>query len=280
MLKFLNVSLLSFLCIQTETLEKKFISKCTMEKLYSIKCSKLCMETQQNHHRSSFIVLTFLFMSLVIVYFQMHDKAVVLYAELAEIAVNSFLISKDSPVMEPVRLHNGAEENKDALRKSRGEEDEDFQILEYQAQKGNAAAMYKIGIFYYFGLRGLRRDRAKALSWFLKAVEKGEPKSMELLGEMYARGAGVERNYTKALEWLTLASQRLFSAYNGMGYLYVKGYGVEKKNYSKVRLSCIYMYMYIGFLNTIASLPVREKGCCISFYCIIPCFFISHLTYI
>ncbi|XP_047941801.1 ERAD-associated E3 ubiquitin-protein ligase component HRD3A-like [Salvia hispanica] len=167
---------------------------------------------------------------------EMHEKAVKLYAELAEVAVNSFLISKDSPVIEPVRIHTGAEENKEALRKSRGEDDEDFQILEYQAQKGNAGAMYKIGIFYYFGLRGVRRDHAKALRWFSKAVEKGEPRSMELLGEIYARGAGVERNYTKALEWLTLASrQQLYSAYNGMGYLYVKGYGVEKKNYTKAK---------------------------------------------
>ncbi|KAG8388040.1 hypothetical protein BUALT_Bualt02G0083800 [Buddleja alternifolia] len=167
---------------------------------------------------------------------EMHDKAVKLYAELAEVAINSFLISKDSPVIEPIRIHNGAEENKEALRKSRGEEDEDFQILEYQAQKGNAGAMYKIGIFYYFGLRGVRRDHARALWWFSKAVERGEPRSMELLGEIYARGAGVERNYTKALEWLTLASrQQLYSAYNGMGYLYVKGYGVEKKNYTKAK---------------------------------------------
>ncbi|KAF3535169.1 hypothetical protein F2Q69_00024923 [Brassica cretica] len=111
----------------------------------------------------------------------MHDKAVKLYAELAETAVNSFLISKDSPVVEPTRIHSGTEENKGALRKSRGEEDEDFQILEYQAQKGNAAAMYKIGLFYYFGLRGLRHDHTKALHWFSKAVEKGEPRSMELI---------------------------------------------------------------------------------------------------
>ncbi|KAK3228295.1 hypothetical protein Dsin_008161 [Dipteronia sinensis] len=165
---------------------------------------------------------------------QMHEKAVKLYAELAEVAVNSFLISKDSPVVEPVRIHNGAEENKGALRKSRGEEDEAFQILVYQAQKGNAGAMYRIGLFYYFGLRGLRRDRAKALSWFSKAADKGEAQSMEFLGEIYARGAGVERNYTKALEWLTLAArQELYSAYNGMGYLHVKGYGVDKKNYTK-----------------------------------------------
>lgn len=196
----------------------------------------------------------------------MFDKAVKLYSELAEAAVNSFLISKDSPVIEPVRIHNGAEENKEALRKSRGEEDEDFQILEYQAQKGNSAAMYRIGLFYYFGLRGLRRDHAKALSWFLKALEKGEPRAMELLGEIYARGAGVERNYTKALEWLTRAAkQELYSAYNGMGYLYVKGYGVEKKNYTKVRIhvgsisisTCIYkLYAFLYFENYVMLLIV------------------------
>lgn len=166
----------------------------------------------------------------------MYEEAVKLYAELAKVAVNSFLITKDSPVIEPVRIHVGAEENKEALRKSRGEDDEDFQILEYQAQKGNAGAMYKIGVFYYFGLRGLRRDPSKALSWFLKAVEKGEPRSMELLGEIFVRGTGVDRNYTKALEWLTLAAkQQLFSAYNGIGYMYVKGYGVEKKNFTKAK---------------------------------------------
>ncbi|CAH2057256.1 unnamed protein product [Thlaspi arvense] len=129
-------------------------------------------------------------MALAYAYFrqEMYDKAVKLYAELAEIAVNSFLISKDSPVLEPVRIHSGAEENEDILRKSRGEEDEDFQILEYQAQKGNSGAMYRIGVFYYFGLRGVRRDHGKALSWFLKAVDMGEPKSMELLGRYMPEG--------------------------------------------------------------------------------------------
>ncbi|KAK6148147.1 hypothetical protein DH2020_019059 [Rehmannia glutinosa] len=167
---------------------------------------------------------------------EMHDKAVKLYAELAEVAVNSFLISKDSPVIEPIRIHNGAEENKEALRKSRGEEDEDFRFWSTRHKKGMQELCIKLEYFYYFGLRGVRRDHAKALRWFSKAVEKGEPRSMELLGEIYARGAGVERNYTKALEWLTLASrQQLYSAYNGMGYLYVKGYGVEKKNYTKAK---------------------------------------------
>ncbi|MED6137347.1 hypothetical protein PIB30_064147 [Stylosanthes scabra] len=52
----------------------------------------------------------------------MFEKAVKLYAKLAEVAVNSFLISKDSPItIEPIRLHNGAEENNEALRKSKGD---------------------------------------------------------------------------------------------------------------------------------------------------------------
>lgn len=180
----------------------------------------------------------------------MFDKAVKLYAELAEAAVASFLISKDPPVIEPIRIHSGTEENKEALRKSRGEDDEDFQITEYQAQKGNAAAMYRIGLFYYYGLRGVRRDHNKALYWFSKAVEKGEPKAMELLGEIYARGAGVERNYTKALEWLALASkQQHYSAYNGLGYLYVKGYGVEKKNLTKVMFVLLLFFLQVSYVT-------------------------------
>lgn len=185
---------------------------------------------------------------------QSYEKAVILYAELAEAAVNSFFISKDYPVTELVRIHNEAEENKSALRKFRGEDDEDFRILEYQAQKGDALAMYKIGLFYYHGLRGFKRDHHKAFTYFSKAVDKGEPRSMELLGEIYARGAGVEKNYTTSLEWLTLASkQQHCSAYNGIGYLYFKGYGVAQKNYTKVSLwllGCIFaeLYFYVDFL--------------------------------
>lgn len=81
--------------------------------------------------------------------------------------------------------------------------------------------------------------------FFFKAVEKGEPRSMELLGEMYASGTGVERNYTQAFKWLALASkQEVYSAYNGLGYLYLRGYGVEK-NYSKVRLPLNFLFIFM-----------------------------------
>lgn len=61
----------------------------------------------------------------------MHEEAVVLYAELAAVAMASFISSKDTPLMEPVRLNDGFEESRDALKKFRGEND-DFQFLEYQ----------------------------------------------------------------------------------------------------------------------------------------------------
>ncbi|PHT35808.1 hypothetical protein CQW23_23508 [Capsicum baccatum] len=41
-------------------------------------------------------------------------------------------------------------------------------------------------------------------------VEKGEPRSIEILGEIYARGDGAQRNFTKALEWLILASRVMY----------------------------------------------------------------------
>lgn len=181
----------------------------------------------------------------------MHDKAIQLYAEVAETAANSFLISIDSPMVEPIRIHRGTEENKHILRKFCGEDDEDFKIIEYQAQIGKPSAMYRIGMFYYFGMRGLRRDHVKAIYWFSKAVEKGELSSMLILGEIYARGAGVERNYTKAFECLTLAAEQgLYSAFSGLGYLCVKGYGVDK-NYTKVSfVPCCFIFPMLALFLT------------------------------
>lgn len=162
----------------------------------------------------------------------MHDKAAQLYAEVAEAALSNFLISKDFSTVAPLRIHRGAVEDEYVPRRFRGED----------AQIGMPSAMYKVGLFYYFSLRGLRHDHAKAVYWFSKAAEKGELRSMKILGEIYAQGTGVERNYTKAFECLTLAAEGgLDSAFTGLGYLYLKGYGVDK-NYTKVSLFLVASY--------------------------------------
>jgi hypothetical protein len=67
---------------------------------------------------------------------QMHEEAVKLYAELAATAMASFISSKDAPLMEPVQLNVGFEESRETLKKFRGEDDDDFQFLEYQVCMG------------------------------------------------------------------------------------------------------------------------------------------------
>jgi SEL1 protein len=71
----------------------------------------------------------------------MHEEAVKLYAELAATAMASFISSKDAPLMEPVQLNVGFEESRETLKKFRGEDDDDFQFLEYQVFMG--------GIFFH-----------------------------------------------------------------------------------------------------------------------------------
>lgn len=55
-----------------------------------------------------------------------------LYSELAAITMASFVSSREGPLLEYVRLNYGLEESKDVLKRFRGEEDDDFQFLEYQ----------------------------------------------------------------------------------------------------------------------------------------------------
>jgi len=125
-----------------------------------------------------------------------------------------------------------------------------FYFILFQARKGHPDFMFQLGAFYYYGLRGVRRDHSKALIWLLKAVEKGETRPFELIGEIYARGYGVERNYTKALEWFKAAAKRKqYSALNGIGFLYVKGQGVDGKNYTKVCLKGKLMLLLVGLIS-------------------------------
>ncbi|PWA41908.1 Sel1-like protein [Artemisia annua] len=117
---------------------------------------------------------------------------------------------KRLPMIEPARIHNRAEENKDALKKFSGEEDEDFRILKYWIQKGKAATMCKIDIFYYIGLRGVRRDYLRHFCGYRslytrvnKTVDKGEQGSSWLFKR--ATGANKDIPYLTRFAAVSLA---------------------------------------------------------------------------
>lgn len=67
-------------------------------------------------------------------------------------------------------------------------------------------AMSNLGIMLYFGEGGIRRDASKAAYWLGRAAEGGIAAAQEVLGEMYLRGVGVERDTAQGLALLEQAA--------------------------------------------------------------------------
>lgn len=132
------------------------------------------------------------------------------------------------------------------------------------ANQGYDKAMNNAGYMYRYGI-GVTKDMGKALEWFKKAAEQGDglyqanlantyhhigdytnafiwyskikifnPEARRMLGTYYFYGRGVEKDYTKALEYFTKSSETKYSQYY-LGLMYENGYGVEK-NYSEAAI--------------------------------------------
>ena len=103
---------------------------------------------------------------------------------------------------------------------------------EKAADAGNADAMNMIGQYYYYGL-GVEQDYAKAMECFEKAADAGNTTAMSNIGDLYNAGYGVEQDYVKAMEWHEKAADA-GEAYsmNAVGWYYKHGYGVEQ-DYAK-----------------------------------------------
>ena len=70
-----------------------------------------------------------------------------------------------------------------------------------QAEKGDAAAQYKLGLAYHIGVSPSGPDYAQAFSWFKKAADQGHAEAQFKIGEMHARGQGRPRNPKEAFAW-------------------------------------------------------------------------------
>jgi hypothetical protein len=103
------------------------------------------------------------------------------------------------------------------------------------AAKNNAIAEFGMGLRFdeelsseeYYMLETLDINRSKdsnvAFSWYQKAANHGLDVAQWRLGEMYARGMGVESDINKAIEWRTKAAEQgnyLFQFMMGMMYTY------------------------------------------------------------
>ena len=77
-----------------------------------------------------------------------------------------------------------------------------FQIsdLRRQAEQGDAAAQYNLGMLYYEG-HGVTQDYATARHWWEQAAAQGNAWAQYRLGVLYQKGRGVPQDDAMAREW-------------------------------------------------------------------------------
>ena len=100
--------------------------------------------------------------------------------------------------------------------------------------KDDSSNMLEVADKYYFG-KGVERDLATALEWYLRAAKSGNDRARTQVGLMYYNGIGTEVNYNEAAKWLNIHPiffLRDAPAVYTLAEMYFYGRGV-KQNYSK-----------------------------------------------
>src|SRR5262245_15257850 len=75
------------------------------------------------------------------------------------------------------------------------------------AEQGDAAAQFKLGAMYNFGM-GVLQDYVRAGIWYRKAADQGIAGAQYNLGVMYDTGQGVAPDHAAALRWYRAAADQ------------------------------------------------------------------------
>lgn len=104
------------------------------------------------------------------------------------------------------------------------------QPLLKRAQAGEPKAQNRVGEIYANGTE-VERDYAEALKWFRRAAKKGNDEAWKNIGWSYAFGKGVPQNSSKALYWLRKSAEHgNAEAQFYLGLFYETGRGIEKNS--------------------------------------------------
>lgn len=99
----------------------------------------------------------------------------------------------------------------------------EMRAVAIQAAAGTAEAQLAMGAMYAEG-RGVPRNPAEALHWYLKAANQGLPEAMLRVGRCYAKGQGVDQNMKFAVKWYHNAgAQGSAEAQRILGNMYARG---------------------------------------------------------
>lgn len=103
-----------------------------------------------------------------------------------------------------------------------------FVLMAGEAEKGNSNAMLTLGRFYEQGV-GTARNYTKAMEWYGKAAQAGQPEGHYNLGVCYEVGMGTASDMAKAVQSYQKASDLgLALAMVKLSSIYIAGNGAPK----------------------------------------------------
>jgi TPR repeat protein len=74
-----------------------------------------------------------------------------------------------------------------------------------EADKGNAAAQFNLGMLYFDG-KGVPQDYNEAAVYLRRAADQGYAKAQHNLGAILGSGQGIKRDYEQAYVWMSLCA--------------------------------------------------------------------------
>ena len=102
-------------------------------------------------------------------------------------------------------------------------------LVETAANKGYAKAMRVMGRLYSGLVEGFVADENKALFWYQKSAELGDPEAQNQLAGRFLTGTGVRADLGKAIEWYQKSAEQGFpDSQVALGTIFAEGRGVER----------------------------------------------------
>jgi uncharacterized protein len=98
------------------------------------------------------------------------------------------------------------------------------------AERGDTEAQFIVGGMYFKGI-GTEKNPKEAFKWLYKAAKNGQssPQSQKIIGQAFLMGNVVPQNYAASIEWYRLAAENGdHDAQNELAFLYYIGRGVEQ----------------------------------------------------
>jgi TPR repeat protein len=134
------------------------------------------------------------------------------------------------------------------------EEEEKVAEMLRRAEAGDGRAMYSLGLWYEYGLKGLAEDLAKAFEWYKKSHEAGDASGTYGLGQCYLVGDGVPKCLARGATLLSQAAEhgskvaccKLGRAYAEGIWGFPKDETMARRYYSMVASAAIEYYSMVA----------------------------------